>query len=160
MTDREPLIPKHGGYRKLKNFQLAQLVYDVTVRFCERYVDKFSRTRDQMIQAARSGMQNIAEGSQASGTSRKTELKSPAMPHSCSSPWRAACSTVRSPRNRSLSKRGAVSPSGFTVSGLPGENFRFKEKYFPQIPALQLLINLGYRDLSAKLTFNLVNGGG
>jgi four helix bundle protein len=75
MTDGEPLIPKHGGYRKLKSFQLAQLVYDVTVRFCERYVDKFSRTRDQMIQAARSGVQNIAEGSQASGTSRKTELK-------------------------------------------------------------------------------------
>jgi four helix bundle suffix protein len=75
MTEQEHLIPKHGGYRKLKSFQLAQLVYDVTVRFCERYVDKFSRTRDQMIQAARSGVQNIAEGSQASGTSRKTELK-------------------------------------------------------------------------------------
>jgi len=75
MTDREPLIPKHGGYRKLKSFQVAQLVYDVTVRFCERYVDRFSRTRDQMVQAARSGVQNIAEGSQASGTSKKTELK-------------------------------------------------------------------------------------
>lgn len=75
MTEREPLIPKHGGYRKLKSFQLAQVVYDVTVRFCERYVDRFSRTRDQMIQAARSGVQNLAEGSQASGTSRKTELK-------------------------------------------------------------------------------------
>ncbi len=69
------LIPKHGGYRKLKSFQVAQLVYDVTVRFCDRYVDKFSRTKDQMIQAARSGVQNIAEGSQASATSRKTELK-------------------------------------------------------------------------------------
>jgi len=69
------LIPKHGGYRKLKSFQVAQLVYDVTVRFCERYVDKFSRTKDQMIQAARSGVQNIAEGSQASATSKKTELK-------------------------------------------------------------------------------------
>ncbi len=75
MADREPLIPKHGGYRKLKSFQIAQLVYDLTVRFCERYVDRFSRTRDQMVQAARSGVQNIAEGSQASGTSRKTELK-------------------------------------------------------------------------------------
>lgn len=69
------LIPKHGGYRKLKSFQVAQLVYDVTVRFCDRYVDKFSRTRDQMVQAARSGVQNIAEGSQASATSKKTELK-------------------------------------------------------------------------------------
>jgi four helix bundle suffix protein len=71
----EPLIPQHGGYRRLKSFQLARLVYDVTVRFCERYVDPRSRTRDQMVQAARSGVQNIAEGSQASGTSKKTELK-------------------------------------------------------------------------------------
>lgn len=75
MADGEGLIPKHGGYRNLKSFQLAQLVYDVTVRFCGRYVDRFSRTRDQMVQAARSGVQNIAEGSQASGTSKKTELK-------------------------------------------------------------------------------------
>jgi four helix bundle suffix protein len=72
---REPLIPKHGGYRRLKTFQLAQLVYDATVRFCNRYIDKRSRTHDQMVQAARSGQQNIAEGSQASGTSKKTELK-------------------------------------------------------------------------------------
>ena len=72
---KELLIPKHGGYRKLKSFQVAQLAYDVTVRFCELYVERFSRTRDQMVQAARSGVQNIAEGSQASATSRKTELK-------------------------------------------------------------------------------------
>ena len=71
----EPLVPKHGGYRRLKSFQVAQLVYDVTVRFCERYVDRRSRTHDQMVQAARSGVQNIAEGSQASGTSKKTELR-------------------------------------------------------------------------------------
>jgi four helix bundle suffix protein len=75
MTNHESLIPKHGGYRKLKSFQVAQLVFDITVRFCERYVDKFSRTRDQMVQAARSGVQNIAEGSHASGTSKKTEIK-------------------------------------------------------------------------------------
>src|SRR4030042_432981 len=75
MADQEKLIPKHGGYRKLKSFQLAQLIYDVTVRFCGRYVEKRSRTHDQMVQAARSGVQNIAEGSQASGTSKKTELK-------------------------------------------------------------------------------------
>jgi four helix bundle suffix protein len=71
----EPLLPVHGGYRKLKSFQVAQLAYDVTVRFTEHYVDRFSRTRDQMVQAARSGVQNVAEGSQASGTSKKTELK-------------------------------------------------------------------------------------
>lgn len=71
----EPLIPKHGGYRNLKSFQVAQIVYDVTVRFCDRYVERSSRTHDQMVQAARSGVQNIAEGSQASGTSKKMELK-------------------------------------------------------------------------------------
>lgn len=71
----EPLIPPHGGYRKLKSFQVAQLVYDVTVRFCNRYIERRSRTHDQMVQAARSGVQNIAEGSQASGTSKKFELK-------------------------------------------------------------------------------------
>jgi four helix bundle suffix protein len=75
MPEPEKLIPLHGGYRKLKSFQVAQLVYDVTVRFCDRYIEKRSRTHDQMVQAARSGVQNIAEGSQASGTSKKTELK-------------------------------------------------------------------------------------
>ncbi len=72
---KKPLLPKHGGYRRLKSFQLAQLVYDVTIRFCERYIPRNSRTRDQMVQAARSGTQNIAEGSMASGTSKKTEIK-------------------------------------------------------------------------------------
>src|SRR5258705_1345349 len=75
MPEKETLIPKHGGYRKLKSFQVAQLVYDVTVRFCDRYINKRSRTHDQMVQAARSGVQNIAEGSQAAGTSKKAELK-------------------------------------------------------------------------------------
>jgi len=71
----ESLIPLHGGYRKLKSFQIAQLVYDVTVWFCDRYNNPRSRTHDQMVQAARSGVQNIAEGSQAGGTSKKMELK-------------------------------------------------------------------------------------
>src|SRR5712691_10992763 len=75
MPEPEKLIPLHGGYRKLKSFQVAQLAYDVTVRFCDRYIEKRSRTHDQMVQAARSGVQNIAEGSQASGTSKKMELK-------------------------------------------------------------------------------------
>jgi four helix bundle suffix protein len=75
MDDSQKLIPLHGGYRKLKSFQVAQLAYDVTVRFCDRYIEKRSRTHDQMVQAARSGVQNIAEGSQASGTSKKMELK-------------------------------------------------------------------------------------
>lgn len=71
----EKLITKHGGYRKLKSFQLSQLIFDITLRFCNKFVGSFSRTHDQMVQAARSGVQNIAEGSQASGTSKKTELK-------------------------------------------------------------------------------------
>ena len=71
----EGLLPKHGGYRHLKSFQVAQLAYDVTVRFCDKYIDRRSRTHDQMVQAARSGVQNIAEGSVASGTSKKMELK-------------------------------------------------------------------------------------
>jgi four helix bundle suffix protein len=69
------LVPPHGGYRKLKSFQVAELIYDVTVRFCDRYIPPRSRTHDQMVQAARSGVQNIAEGSQVSGTSKKFELK-------------------------------------------------------------------------------------
>ncbi len=75
MPDTEPLIPKHGGYRRLKSFQVAQLVYDMTAAFCDLHIDRRSRTHDQMVQAARSGVQNIAEGSQASGTSKKMEMK-------------------------------------------------------------------------------------
>lgn len=67
------LIP-HGGYRELKSFQSSTVVYDLTVEFCNRFVSE-RRMRDQMVQAARSGRQNIAEGCQASGTSKKTELK-------------------------------------------------------------------------------------
>ena len=75
MSEDDPLIPKHGGYQNLRTFQLAELIYDVTVLFCDRYVNPRSRTHDQMVQAARSGSRNIAEGSVASGTSKKTELK-------------------------------------------------------------------------------------
>jgi restriction system protein len=69
------LIPPHGGYRELKSYQNSEIVYDATVKFCDRFIDRRSRTHDQMVQAARSGKQNIAEGSMASGTSKKTELK-------------------------------------------------------------------------------------
>jgi four helix bundle protein len=75
VTSDERLIPAHGGYRDLKSFQNAAIVYDATVVFCDRFIDKRSRTHDQMVQAARSGKQNIVEGNMASGTSRKTELK-------------------------------------------------------------------------------------
>ena len=71
----ESLIGKHGGYANLKTFKLSRLIFDITVRFCNKFIGTKSRTHDQMVQAARSGVQNIAEGSQASGTSKKTELK-------------------------------------------------------------------------------------
>jgi four helix bundle suffix protein len=69
------LILPHGGYRKLRSFTVSLAAYDGTVIFCNRFIDRRSRTHDQMVQAARSGVQNIAEGSLASGTSKKTELK-------------------------------------------------------------------------------------
>ena len=72
MTDT---IPPYGGYRKLKSFQGAEVIYDLTVQFCSRYIDSKSRTTDQMVQAARSGKQNIAEGSKAAATGPTTELK-------------------------------------------------------------------------------------
>jgi four helix bundle protein len=73
--DLPQLIPPHGGYRNLQSYQMAEIVFDATVAFCDRFIDRRSRTHDQMVQAARSGKQNIAEGSMASGTSKKTELK-------------------------------------------------------------------------------------
>lgn len=71
----EKFIPPHGGYEKLLSFQKARIVYDGTVKFCGRFLDKRDRTFDQMVQAARSGKQNILEGSKASGTSKETEIK-------------------------------------------------------------------------------------
>jgi len=75
MDNSPGIIGPHGGYRKLRSFQTAQMIYDATVIFCDRFIEKTSRTRGQMVQAARSGVQNIAEGSMASATSKKTELK-------------------------------------------------------------------------------------
>lgn len=73
MTGR--FIPPHGGYEDLLSFQKARIVYDGTVWFCKHYLERRDRTNDQMVQAARSGKQNILEGSQASGTSKATEIK-------------------------------------------------------------------------------------
>lgn len=73
-ANRQRLRPS-GGYRQLLSFQVATVIYDATVSFCDRFVDRRSRTRDQMVQAARSGRQNIAEGSRAAATSSQTELR-------------------------------------------------------------------------------------
>lgn len=71
------MLPKtgYGGYRHLRSYQMTTIIYDLTVVFCGMYLERKSRTNDQMVQAARSGRQNIAEGSQASRTSKKTEIK-------------------------------------------------------------------------------------
>jgi four helix bundle suffix protein len=71
----EGFIPPHGGYEQLLAYRKSQIIYDATVRFCDRFIDRRSRTHDQMVQAARSGNKNIAEGSQVSGTSKESELK-------------------------------------------------------------------------------------
>jgi len=69
------LLPPRGDYRTLLSFQKAEVVYDITYRFCDKFLSRGDRTRDQMIQAARSGKQNILEGSKAGLTSKETELK-------------------------------------------------------------------------------------
>jgi restriction system protein len=75
MSGKTSTLRPRGGYRRLRSFQVTEIIYDGTVSFCDRFVDKRSRTHDQMVQAARSGRQNIAEGSRASGTSSQTELR-------------------------------------------------------------------------------------
>ncbi len=73
-TGDSDIFRKHGGFEKLLSYQVAELLYDITVRFTQRYVEAGSRTRDQMDQAARSGSRNIAEGSVFSATSKKLEM--------------------------------------------------------------------------------------
>lgn len=74
-NENSKIILPHGGYQKLVSYRNAMIVYDLAVIYCEKYVDKYSRTKDQMVQAARSGKQNIAEGSMAAGISKETEIK-------------------------------------------------------------------------------------
>ncbi len=74
LDDDNPLLP-HGGYENLRSYHVAEAVYDATIVFCNRFIEKKSRTHDQMVQAARSGVRNISEGSGAAATSRKSEIK-------------------------------------------------------------------------------------
>ncbi len=71
----EGFIPRHGGYKNLLSFQKSEIVYQATLYFCSRFIEKRDRTYDQMVQAARSGKQNIIEGSMASATSKEMEIK-------------------------------------------------------------------------------------
>ena len=73
--NQEPLLPRTGNYRKLYTYQKAEAIYDITYYFCKNYLKRGDRTIDQMVQAARSGKQNIVEGSAASATSKETEIK-------------------------------------------------------------------------------------
>lgn len=68
-------LPKSGNYQELLSYKKSEIIYDLTFRFCERFLQRGDRTIDQMVQAARSGKQNIAEGSKASTTSTEMELK-------------------------------------------------------------------------------------
>lgn len=74
MSDPDGVLLPHGGYEHLRSYKVAEAVYDATVVFCDRFIDKRSRTHDQMVQAARSGVRNISEGSGAAATSRKSEM--------------------------------------------------------------------------------------
>jgi len=75
MNRSDGFIDPHGGFRDLKSYQMSEIVFDATAVFCDRWIGRRSRTHDQMVQAARSGKQNIGEGSMASGTSKKFELR-------------------------------------------------------------------------------------
>lgn len=75
MSKAPGFIPPHGHYQELLSYQKAEVVYDLTFRFCKKFLTKGDRTIDQMVQAARSGKQNIVEGSKASGTSKEMEIK-------------------------------------------------------------------------------------
>lgn len=75
MSDSESLLPPHGGYKSLLSYKLAELIFDITTLFCEKYIPFKDRTHDQMVQSGRSGFQNIAEGSVDSGVSKKSEIK-------------------------------------------------------------------------------------
>jgi len=74
MSNTDGVLLPHGGYERLRSYKVAEAVYDATVVFCDRFIDKRSRTHDQMVQAARSGVRNISEGSGAAATSRKSEM--------------------------------------------------------------------------------------
>jgi len=77
------LIPPHGGYANSRSWQLADLVYDVTVLFCEKFIPRADRTHDQMVQSARSGAQNLQEDSIDSAVSKKMKIKLTGVARGC-----------------------------------------------------------------------------
>ena len=122
MADRkEPpqLIPPHGGYRELQSYQMSEIIYDATIIFCNRFIDRRSRTHDQMVQAARSGKQNIAEGSMASGTSKKPNSNSLAWRglalKNCSSIFRIICARRGCPFGQRIIQKPMKSESSVII---------------------------------------------
>ncbi len=101
-------IPPHGGYANLLSYRKAEIIYDATDYFCDRFFEKRDRTRDQMVQAARSGKQNIAEGSQASGTSKETELRLANVAHSSLEELPGDCLTFLLPGRRQYCRLSGV----------------------------------------------------
>lgn len=96
--DNEGFLPSHGAYENLLSYRKAEIVYDLTYGFCCRFLKPKDRTIDQMVQAARSGKQNILEGSRASGTSKETELKLTGIAPA----WTNYCATIAILRTRKL----------------------------------------------------------
>jgi hypothetical protein len=107
MTDPPGFIPPHGNYQKLLSYQKAEVIYDVTFRFCQRFLHAGDRTIDQMVQSARSGKQNIAEGSKASLTSKEFETRSCTLLFKI--PWYGTLSGIRSGGTRHRESTTTVS---------------------------------------------------
>ena len=115
MAGSEPLIPKHGGYRKLKSFQVAQLVYDVTVRFCDRYIDQRSRTHDQMVQAARSRCAEYRGGQPGVGDFE--EDRAQADQRGAGEPGRTAAGLPGFPAAARVGRMAGAAPGADAVQG-------------------------------------------
>jgi four helix bundle protein len=106
-----------GGYRDTASFQTATIIYDATVWFCEQFLDPRSRTVDQMVQAARSGRQNIAEGSRASAASSQTELRLVNVARASLEELLLHCEDFL--RHRRLARRGPDDPDASAVRAVP-----------------------------------------
>ena len=146
-------IPPHGGYQSLLSYQKAQIVHDATIYFCNRFFEKRDRTHDQMVQAARSGKQNILEGSVASGTSKETEIK-------LTNVARASLEELLEDyrdflRNRGLSEWDKYHP--YTkrlrqLNRLPGSNYEtFRKGIENQDPAISANVVIGLIKLTCYL---------
>ena len=145
----DPLIPPHGGYKKLRTYKLGNLIYDATAAFCAQYYSRKDRTYDQMVQAARSGVANIIEGSEASATSKKTELKltnvAKASQEELLTDYQAFL------RQRGLPEWGAESPASQTVRRARPETLEQLRELMAALvadPALGLPLSSGRSDKS------------